>query len=70
LSGTNPTADTVPAWFWSPKAVDGTGRIALGGTDASVRASSLDIKTGGIVCGTGMVHGLGGGNHTSSTRHR
>jgi hypothetical protein len=44
--------------------VDGTGRIALGGTDANLRASALDINAGAVVSGTGTVSGLGGSHQT------
>lgn len=45
-------------------AIGGTGHVMLGGTDATVRASILDIAAGGSLSGSGTLSGLGGGNHT------
>jgi hypothetical protein len=44
--------------------VGGTGRITLGGADATLRASALDIDSGGVVLGAGTISGDGGGNNT------
>ncbi len=45
-------------------AIDGTGQIALGGANASVRANVLDLAPGALLSGAGTLSGDGGGNDT------
>lgn len=40
------------------------GHLALGGTDATVRAEAFHVASGGVVSGWGTVSGLGGGAKT------
>ena len=44
--------------------VGGTGQVTLGGANATVRASAIDIAAGGVVSGAGTMSGDGGGNDT------
>ena len=45
-------------------AIGATGQVTLGGANATVRASAIDIAGGGFVSGAGTVSGDGGGNDT------
>jgi len=44
--------------------VGATGLVTLGGANATVRASAIDVAAGGIVSGAGTISGDGGGNDT------
>jgi hypothetical protein len=44
--------------------IGGTGQIALGGANATLRASAFDINAGGTLSGAGTLAGLIGGNGT------
>ena len=41
-----------------------TGQVTLGGANATVRASAIDIAAGGLISGAGTISGDGGGNDT------
>jgi T5SS/PEP-CTERM-associated repeat protein len=45
-------------------AIGGTGQVTLGGVNATVRASAIDVAAGGFVSGAGTISGDGGGNDT------
>jgi Hyphally regulated cell wall protein N-terminal len=45
-------------------AIDGPGTLTLGGADATVRGSTINIAQGGKVSGAGTLSGDGGGNDT------
>ena len=44
--------------------IGATGQVTLGGANATVRASAIDIAAGGLVSGAGTISGDGGGNNT------
>ena len=44
--------------------IGSTGQVTLGGANATVRASAIDIAAGGLVSGAGTISGDGGGNDT------
>jgi T5SS/PEP-CTERM-associated repeat protein len=44
--------------------VGATGQLTLGGANATVRASAIDVAEGGFVSGAGTISGDGGGNDT------
>ncbi len=44
--------------------IGATGQVTLGGANATVRASTIDIAAGGLVSGAGTISGDGGGNDT------
>jgi T5SS/PEP-CTERM-associated repeat protein len=44
--------------------IEATGSVALGGANATLRASSIDIDEGGVVSGAGTVSGMLGGTKT------
>ena len=50
-------------------AIGGTGQVTLGGVNATVRASAIDIAAGGFVSGAGTISGDGGGNDTVMLSH-
>ncbi len=45
-------------------AIGASGQVTLGGANATVRASTIDIAAGGVVSGAGTISGDGGGNDT------
>jgi T5SS/PEP-CTERM-associated repeat protein len=45
-------------------AIGGTGQMTLGGANATVRASAIDIASGGLLSGAGTLSGDAGGNNT------
>jgi T5SS/PEP-CTERM-associated repeat protein len=44
--------------------IGASGLVTLGGVNATVRASTIDIAAGGVVSGAGTISGDGGGNDT------
>jgi T5SS/PEP-CTERM-associated repeat protein len=50
-------------------AIGGTGQVTLGGVNATVRASAIDVAAGGFVSGAGTISGDGGGNDTVMLAH-
>jgi T5SS/PEP-CTERM-associated repeat protein len=45
-------------------AINATGQVTLGGANATVRASAIDVGAGGLISGAGTLSGDGGGNDT------
>jgi hypothetical protein len=45
-------------------AINATGQVTLGGANATVRASTIDVGAGGLISGAGTLSGDGGGNDT------
>jgi T5SS/PEP-CTERM-associated repeat protein len=56
--------DTASFAITGTLAIGGTGQIILGGANATVRGSVIDIDAGGFVSGAGTISGDGGGNDT------
>jgi T5SS/PEP-CTERM-associated repeat protein len=56
--------DTASFAITGTLAIGGTGQIILGGANATVRGSVIDIDSGGFVSGAGTISGDGGGNDT------
>jgi T5SS/PEP-CTERM-associated repeat protein len=44
--------------------IGATGQLTLGGANATVRASAIEVAAGGLVSGAGTISGDGGGNDT------
>ena len=58
------TDDTASFAMTGALSIGGTGLVTLGGANATVRASAIDVAAGGIVSGAGTISGDGGGNDT------
>jgi T5SS/PEP-CTERM-associated repeat protein len=57
-------ADTALFAATGTLAIGATGQVTLGGANATVRASAIDVAAGGLVSGAGTISGDGGGNDT------